>query len=165
MPRIGTTICLGMGAIIFGLLAICLDSLQHLLLRKAVAYGFDLPRTLRPQPVVFDHEKHIQYIGSRSLHVEHFQNIFYGEDTTGENRFAPPIPVRHAKGSVLDATQSGAWCPQGTGDVLPFTSQILNVSENCLSLRVARSWGTKPDAKLPVMVWIRLVNNPSGLTD
>ncbi|KAL4905310.1 hypothetical protein BDW74DRAFT_185327 [Aspergillus multicolor] len=96
------------------------------------------------------------YIGSRSSHgaVEHFQNIFYAEEPTGPRRFAPPVPTNPQRGSVIDATQSGAWCPQGTGDILPFTSRVTNISENCLSLRIARAKGTRGGAKLPVIVWI-----------
>lgn len=96
------------------------------------------------------------YLGSHSpsTGTEHFQTIFYAEDTSGANRFAPPVPVRPARGAVIDATRPGAWCPQATGDVLPFTSRVTNVSENCLSLRIARPRGTKAAARLPVMVWL-----------
>ncbi|KAJ4423946.1 hypothetical protein N0V82_001374 [Gnomoniopsis sp. IMI 355080] len=104
---------------------------------------------------VVDPEREVRYVGLRAASdVEHFQNIFYAEDTSGQNRFAPPVPTRPVKGSVIDATLPGAWCPQGTGDVLPFTSRVTNVSENCLSLRIARPRGTQADANLPVMVWL-----------
>ncbi|KAL4995867.1 Alpha/Beta hydrolase protein [Aspergillus recurvatus] len=111
---------------------------------------------LHPRPTVIDSRWEITYIGSRTPHadVEHFQNIFYAEAPTGPRRFAPPVPTKPQKGSVIDATQSGAWCPQGTGDILPFTSRVTNISENCLSLRIARPRGTRSDAKLPVVVWI-----------
>ena len=38
--------------------------------------------------------------------------------------------------------------------MLPFTSPITNVSENCLSLRIARPSDTNPSAKLPVLVYL-----------
>lgn len=55
----------------------------------------------------------------------------------------------------MDATVAGAWCPQALGPtLLPFTSPVTNVSENCLSLRIARPSGTDASAKLPVLVWM-----------
>ncbi|KAL4884048.1 Alpha/Beta hydrolase protein [Aspergillus karnatakaensis] len=113
-------------------------------------YGF-----LSPGPIVVDHTREITYVGHCSAaSIEHFENIFYAEPPTGQLRFAPPIPLNPARRSVIDATRSGAWCPQGTGDILPFTSTVTNISENCLSLRISRSRGAKPDDKLPVVVWI-----------
>ena len=106
-------------------------------------------------PLVKDERTGISYIGTAKGGVEHFQNIFYAQDTAGANRFAPPIPSEPPPGTIVDATAAGAWCPQGLGGPpLPFTSVISNVSENCLSLRIARSSGTSATAKLPVIVWI-----------
>lgn len=110
---------------------------------------------LTPKLEVVDSVRDITYLGSLSLAgIEHFQNIFYAEAPTGLRRFAAPVPTRPVKGSVIDATKAGAWCPQGTGDILPFTSSVTNISENCLSLRIARPSGIQKDAKLPVAVWI-----------
>lgn len=106
-------------------------------------------------PFVTNARTGISYRGTSANGVEHFQNIFYAEDTSGPNRFAPPVPVTPSPGTVIDATTAGAWCPQGLGGPpLPFTSEITNVSEHCLSLRIARSSGTASSAKLPVLVWI-----------
>ena len=106
-------------------------------------------------PVVTNSRTGLSYRGTAVDGVEHFQNIFYAEDTSGLNRFAPPVPFTPPRGAVLDATAAGAWCPQGTGGPpLPFTSPISNISENCLSLRVARPSGISASAKLPVLVWI-----------
>ncbi|KAJ6014578.1 carboxylesterase [Penicillium herquei] len=105
-------------------------------------------------PTVHDSSRDITYIGSVLGDVEHFQNIFYGEEPTGPRRFAPPVPVNPPKGSLIDATKPGAWCPQGTGDILPFTSRVTNISENCLSLRIARSRSSTSDQKLPVVVYL-----------
>jgi hypothetical protein len=110
---------------------------------------------LSPSLKVVDSARDITYLGSLSpAGIEHFQNIFYAEEPTGQRRFAPPVPTKPVKGSVIDATKPGAWCPQATGDILPFTSRVTNISENCLSLRIARPAGTRKNAKLPVAVWI-----------
>ena len=110
---------------------------------------------LSSTPVVTNPHTKISYRGTATNYVEHFQNIFYAEDTSGRNRFAPPVPYLPPPGTIVDATRAGAWCPQGTGPPpLPFTSPITNISENCLSLRIARPMGTEPSAKFPVLVWI-----------
>jgi carboxylesterase type B len=110
---------------------------------------------LSPNLKVVDSARDITYLGSLShAGIEHFQNIFYAEEPTGLRRFAAPVPTKPVRGSVIDATRAGAWCPQGTGDILPFTSSVSNISENCLSLRIARPAGTRKGAKLPVVVWI-----------
>lgn len=157
MPR-NTLPMLGIGALLFGLVAIFLGPLQNFILEKATKYELLLPNFIlgvSSSPTVLDEARDIRYIGSlSSAGIEHFQNIFYAEDTSGANRFAPPVPVRPAPGAVIDATRPGAWCPQATGDVLPFTSRVTNISENCLSLRIARPRGTKAAARLPVMVWL-----------
>ncbi|KAL4766996.1 Alpha/Beta hydrolase protein [Aspergillus nidulans var. acristatus] len=104
---------------------------------------------------VVDSARNITYLGSLSpAGIEHFQNIFYAEEPTGQRWFAAPVPTRLAEGSVIDTTRAGAWCPQGTGDILPFTSRVTNISKNCLSLRIARPAGTQKDVKIPVAVWI-----------
>ncbi len=106
-------------------------------------------------PLVRNTRTGVSYRGTISSGVEHFQNIFYAEDTSGSNRFASPVPYDPRPGTVVDATAAGACCPQGLGGPpLPFTSLITNVSEHCLSLRIAVSSGTKSSAKLPVLVWI-----------
>ncbi|RDW83864.1 uncharacterized protein DSM5745_04190 [Aspergillus mulundensis] len=135
-------------------LSLALTAIQIALI--AIYFQQPLAEFLNPRPTVIDSKRGITYIGSRSSHgaVEHFQNIFYAEEPTGPRRFAPPVPTNPQRGSVIDATQSGAWCPQGTGDILPFTSRVTNISENCLSLRIAKPTGTRGDAKLPVIVWI-----------
>lgn len=143
---------------IITLIAIYLEPLKQITLQKGLEYApHALFYQLRGQPTVLDTRRNITYMGSYispELDIEHFQNIFYAEEPSGKRRFAPPVPINHPEGSVVDATRSGAWCPQGTGDVLPFTSRVTNVSENCLSLRIARPRNVRSDTKLPVVVWI-----------
>lgn len=106
-------------------------------------------------PYVRDARTGVSYRGISVNGIEHFQNIFYAEDTSGANRFAPPIPYIPPPGTVVDATATGAWCPQGLGGApLPFTSPINNVSEHCLSLRIARPSDIGSSTKLPVLVWL-----------
>ena len=106
-------------------------------------------------PIVINARTAVSYHGISTNGIEHFQNIFYAEDTSGANRFAPPVPYTPPRGTIVNATAAGAWCPQGVGPApLPFTSPITNVSENCLSLRIARAAGTTASAKLPVLVWL-----------
>lgn len=153
MARITPFITLSVGAVLFGLVAVLFGPSRCFLLCIITPY---LPSKRVPAPIVTDLSRDVKYIGTRSedSEVEHFHNIFYAQDTSGPNRFAPPVPITHPRGSVIDATTPGAWCPQGTGDVLPFTSRVTNISENCLSLRVARLNGTGPDSNLPVAVWL-----------
>ncbi|KAE8382178.1 alpha/beta-hydrolase [Aspergillus bertholletiae] len=168
------SILVALVALFAGLFAFYRNQFDELLASSA---GFEVPvggKQLISPPTVSDSSRNIKYLGSYSLGVEHYQNIFYAEAPRGKRRFAPPIPFQYARGSVVDATRPGAWCPQGTGDVLPFTSRVVNISENCLSLRIARPTGTRNDARLPVMVWIHggghalgsaseVLYNPDGL--
>ena len=106
-------------------------------------------------PFVTNTHTSVSYKGTFVNDIEHFQNIFYAKDTSGVNRFAPPVPYTPPPKTTVDATAAGAWCPQGTGGPpLPFTSPITNISEDCLSLRIARAKGTDASAKLPVLVWL-----------
>ena len=126
-------------------------------LNTTLLYPFTLVSTIlgTPSAYVKDAKTGISYRGTSANGVETFQNIFYAEDTSGLNRFAPPVPYMPLPGSVVDATKPGAWCPQGVGGPpLPWTSPVTNVSENCLSLKIARPSGVSATTKLPVLVWI-----------
>ena len=101
-------------------------------------------------PVVTNLHTGVSYRGTARNGVEHFQNIFYGEDTAGSNRFAPPVPVTPSRGSVLNATAAGAWCHQGTGG----PPHARPICQNCLSVRIERPSRIHASAKLPVLVWI-----------
>ncbi|KAI9040016.1 alpha/beta-hydrolase [Aspergillus affinis] len=141
-------------AVILGVLAVYLQPYRDFLAQKGVEYGFHSLGVFSLAPTVIDPVRDIKYLGIHSASIEHFHEIFYAENPVGEKRFAPPVPVKPSKGSIVDATRPGAWCPQGTGDILPFTSRVANISENCLSLRIARPSGVSKNAKLPVVVWI-----------
>lgn len=106
-------------------------------------------------PIVTNPTTQISYHGTQVTDVEHFQNIFYAQDTSGSHRFTPPAPYLPHPGTIVDAMNAGAWCPQAEGGPpLPFTSPVDNISENCLSLRIARPTGTIASAKLPVIVYL-----------
>ena len=146
-----------LGTLIIGLAAVYFEQSLDFLFGRSSSDSFAhvFSRVAPPSnPVVSDSEKHLTYVGSSGPGVEHFQNIFYAHDTSGKNRFAPPKSRLPQPGSVIDATRPGAWCPQGIGDILPFTSKVVNVSEDCLSLRITRPAGTTHDSKLPVLVWV-----------
>lgn len=114
-----------------------------------------VPNLAFSAPIVQNPRIAVSYRGGSVDGVDHYQNIFHAKDTSGTNRFAPPTPYTPPPGTTVDATTAGAWCPQGLGGPpLPFTSRVSNVSENCLSLRIARPSGTSATAKLPVLVWI-----------
>jgi carboxylesterase type B len=104
---------------------------------------------------VHDAAHQITYTGTVDGGVEIFQNIFYAQDTSGANRFKPPVPIKLPPGSTVDGTAPGAMCPQAKGDAaFPFTSPTTNTSENCLSLKMGRPRGRSRGAKLPVLVYL-----------
>lgn len=90
--------------------------------------------------------------------IEIFLGIPYAKDTSGENRFKPPIPYEYAPGEVIDATKPGPACPQPLGQLFaPLgLDNITETSENCLNLNVARPKAEDREGKgpLPVLVWI-----------
>lgn len=97
----------------------------------------------------------VSYQGTSANGVEQFQNISYAEDTSGANRFAPPVPFLPARGSTIQATAAGAACPQNASIAdLPIETLPESISEDCLTLRIARPANHSTDKPLPVMVWI-----------
>lgn len=84
--------------------------------------------------------------------VTAFKGIPYAAAPVGDNRWRAPQPV---KGWVQlrDATQYGADCAQA-----PFPPDAAPIrttpAEDCLFLNVWKPAAARPDAKLPVMVWI-----------
>ena len=112
-------------------------------------------QTAAPTPFVTNAHTGISYQGTSADGVEQFQNIFYAEDTSGANRFAPPVPYLPMPGSTIQATTRGDACPQlPTGNAnYPFATPYTNVSEHCLSVRIARPANQTADKPLPVMVY------------
>ena len=84
--------------------------------------------------------------------VSVFKGIPYAAAPVGEYRWRPPQPFPAWEG-VRDASEFGANCaqagwPRGSGSIAEGSS------ENCLYLNLWLPAGTKPGAKLPIMVWI-----------
>ena len=150
---------------------------QHNALRAVLVLLLETTLSHSLSPVsVQDPTCDVTYQGVTKENVDYFYGIHYAEDTSGANRFYPPIPYVPKHGSTVDATNAGPACPQPKGD--PFTplylSNVTDISEDCLHLNVYRPHGTKPGAKLPVFVYIHggsfyvgskddLVVRPEGL--
>lgn len=138
------------------------------------------------QPTVRDVAKNITYQGIDRNGIEVFLGIHYGQDTSGANRFKPPVPYVPSPGSVLSAQSFGPACPQDLTSNLssfPFAvSDVTEISEDCLHLNIARpktaatggEYAVGNGTGLPVMVYIHgggfwngqnaeLVNAPDGL--
>jgi carboxylesterase type B len=115
---------------------------------------FSLLATAAGAPFVTNEATSISYQGTSANGVDQFQGIFFAEDTSGANRFAPPKPYSPPHGTVVDATRPGAACPQQTPGVVPFMSDVPYQSENCLNLRIARPAVLIGQNPLPVMVYL-----------
>ena len=106
-------------------------------------------------PLVINKKTQVTYEGTSSKGVDQFQDIRFGEDTEGPNRFSPPKPFHPPPGTEVKATERGAACPQATGGIIPPMTDVVNQSEDCLNLRIARPANRKLYTKpLPVMVYI-----------
>lgn len=130
-----------------------------LLLGLALRYYVAAAATDTDKPSVKDHTSDVTYHGLARNDVELFLNIPYGQDTGGEHRFKPPRPAEPETRSTVDATAYGPACPQPPSleDNFPLAlTEVVDhgVSEDCLSLNVARPRDTKKGAKLPVMIFI-----------
>lgn len=154
MPRINLESALNLVSIAVVLLAVVAQPFCEFFPQKIVDFGLPTSHSRQSQRVVYDAARDVTYHGTSSQGVDHFREIFYAQDTSGTNRFALPVKYDPPRGSVVDATKSGAWCPQGVGEILPFTSVVTNISENCLSLRISRATGAKARTKMPVLVWL-----------
>lgn len=90
--------------------------------------------------------------GTATEGVETFRGIPFAAAPVGANRWRAPQPAGRWRG-VRDATAFGADCMQK-----PFESDAAPLgtapAEDCLFVNVWRPAGTRPGAKLPVVVWI-----------
>jgi para-nitrobenzyl esterase len=84
--------------------------------------------------------------------VSSFKGIPYAAPPVGEYRWRPPQPVTSWDG-VHDASEYGDNCAQAGWGAAPGTIAD-GSSEDCLYLNVWAPAEAKPDAELPVMVWI-----------
>ncbi|KAK4170119.1 hypothetical protein QBC43DRAFT_328783 [Cladorrhinum sp. PSN259] len=105
-------------------------------------------------PTVTLSKTKVTYRGITTGSVEHFLNIRYAHDTSGNRRFAPPEPYSYPEGSIVDATAPGPACPQSTPGIPPFFVDTPIISEDCLNLRISRPAGTNENDNLPVVVHI-----------
>ncbi|KAI0205674.1 sterol esterase [Astrocystis sublimbata] len=107
-------------------------------------------------------------VGSSVLGVENFGGIPFADPPMGDLRLRPPQRRTKSLGTSFDASGSGPSCPQmffsTQGDLLPSVlgtlintplfQTVTGQTEDCLTMRIQRPAGTKPDAKLPVLFWI-----------
>lgn len=123
------------------------SSLLALLTSSSVAAAAALSSS--SPPTVVDTANNVSYVGLRTVNatVEKFLNIRYGTAA----RFANPEPAVLEAGGVVNASVQGPVCPQdGSGGL--YNSNSTWISEDCLTLKVARPAGVKEGDKLPVMV-------------
>jgi hypothetical protein len=103
---------------------------------------------------VDDVKNKVRYHGTSVLGVEHYQNIKYAHDTSGDGRFSPPISYKSPPSSEVAATSPSVACPQSKAALPPFFAETDEISEDCLTLRIVRPAGTISSNRLPVVVWI-----------
>ncbi|MDX2170841.1 MAG: carboxylesterase family protein [Deltaproteobacteria bacterium] len=77
-----------------------------------------------------------------------FLGMPYAEDTSGANRWAPPVPVTTLP-DRFQATHYGHICPQASAP-----AGLPPASEDCLSINVWTPSDRTAEEKLPVMVYI-----------
>lgn len=119
---------------------------------------FALGLERNPSPAfVTDRRTNVTYQGISDHGLDTFLNIRFGQDTSGAGRFAPPKPFIPAQNSIINATTAGPVCPQPMVPFPPihgFFSNVTDISEDCLNLRITRPSTPSRLAKLPVMVFI-----------
>lgn len=111
---------------------------------------------VRAEPSVYVEKTGVTYRGTVSDSVEHYHNIKFAHETSGQRRFAPPKPFVPVSGTVVDASSPGPACPQLKDAMPPFFSETHEISEDCLNLRIDRPAGLSltTQSKLPVVVWL-----------
>ena len=94
------------------------------------------------------HGSGVSYKGLYANEVEGFLGIRFAEDTSGVNRFKPPIPHVPAAHSAIEANEPRPACPQevqkgGSSGLSLSLSPVTDISEDCLRLNVWRPNGTE----------------------
>ena len=125
-------------------------SYEKILLHLAIFSCLGLQAQQTTEPVVHTASGKVKGVTEGDVSI--FKGIPYAAPPTGEFRWRPPQPVKAWDG-IRDATKYGASCaqagwPRGSGAIAEGSS------EDCLYLNLWVPSGTKPGAKLPVMVWI-----------
>jgi carboxylesterase type B len=106
-------------------------------------------------------------IGRSVLGIETFDGIPFAEPPVGPLRLKPPVRLTTPLAN-FDASGTGPSCPQmffsTEGDLItrvlgdlintPLLQVATGQTEDCLTIKVQRPAGTKPDAKLPVLFYI-----------
>jgi para-nitrobenzyl esterase len=105
---------------------------------------------LQKTPIINTHSGKIRGIVEGDIFI--FKGIPYAAPPVGEYRWRPPQPVIPWEG-VRDASEFGPNCAQAGWGTAPGTI-VEGSSEDCLYLNLWTPACTKPEAKLPVMVWI-----------
>ncbi|KAI9691018.1 MAG: hypothetical protein M1822_008638 [Bathelium mastoideum] len=118
--------------------------------------AFFTTKAFAEDPRVYVDKLKTTYIGKTQGSSEHFRNIKFGQDTSGQGRFAPPVPFLPKGEEFIDAASPGPACPQLLDALPPFFSEIDRISEDCLNLYIARPKDQKltSKSKLPVVVWV-----------
>jgi triacylglycerol lipase len=119
-------------------------------------------------PTVTVSQPEATVIGTSANNIDSFNGIPFALPPTGALRLKPPQAIETSLGTI-QATLPARSCPQFSlstdeSDLptsiiakvqnIPIFQKIANSGEDCLTLDVRRPAGTKPDAKLPVVVWI-----------
>ncbi|EPS38174.1 hypothetical protein H072_8035 [Dactylellina haptotyla CBS 200.50] len=86
-------------------------------------------------------------IYSLEYNQDYFLGIPYAQPPVDDLRFRPPQSLNTQK--TVNAKAYGKWCYGPGGD-----SVGQDMSEDCLTLNIIRPANIKPNAKLPVAVWI-----------
>ncbi|KAH6896269.1 triacylglycerol lipase 3 [Coprinopsis sp. MPI-PUGE-AT-0042] len=94
--------------------------------------------------------------------VEFFGGIPFAETPVGKRRFRSPILKTRLDVPTFNATDFGKLCLQPVSPALCILCRMNRLSQNqpaelqsedCLSINIHRPAGTKPGAKLPILLW------------
>ncbi|KAG2008175.1 carotenoid ester lipase [Coprinopsis cinerea AmutBmut pab1-1] len=95
--------------------------------------------------------------------TEFFGGIPFAEPPVGALRFRDPVLKMTPGVATFNATEFGKSCLQPTMFGPP-----MDISEDCLTINIVRPAGTKPQEKLPILLWVyggAFVSGGSNLYD